>query len=194
MSLSLIWRRMIAATIANGGTRYVPHLLRRVDEGKGWQVVPAPEPRSKVEFKPETIEALHEGLWLVVNGAGTGGNAKIAGKDVAGKTGTAQVISLQGGKGKTDFELRDHGWFVFFAPRNNPEIAGAVFAEHALHGAEAARIARHLMETYFAKKESRPLPEFVPPKQPATVPPSDVPRETVPAERVRGAGTGTAGH
>ena len=102
-----------------------------------------------------------------------------------GKTGTAQVISLQGGKGKADFELRDHGWFVFFAPRDNPEIAGVVFAEHALHGAEAARVARHLMETYFAKKEGRPLPEFVPPKPPVAVPPADAPREAVPVRRAR---------
>ncbi len=190
VSVTPVSMAVYVSTIANGGTRYVPHLVRRVDEGKGWQAVPAPEPRSKVEFKPETIEALHEGLWLVVNGAGTGGNAKIPGKDVAGKTGTAQVISLQGGKGKADFELRDHGWFVFFAPRDNPEIAGAVFAEHALHGAEAARVARHLMDTYFAKKEGRPLPEFVPPKLPVTVPPPDAPRDTAP---IRGTGAGTTG-
>ena len=175
------------------------HALRPAPGPRAWtraragKSVPAPEPRSKVEFKPETIEALHEGLWLVVNGAGTGGNARIAGKDVSGKTGTAQVISLQGGKARrrTDFELRDHGWFVFFAPRDNPEIAGVVFAEHALHGAEAARIARHLMDTYFAKKEGRPLPEFVPPKPPVAVPPADVPRET--GRRCRRAGAGTTG-
>ena len=76
--------------------------------------------------RPETIAALHDGLWMVVNGAGTGGNARIAGKDVSGKTGTAQVISLQGGKGKKDFELRDNGWFVFFAPRDNPHFPSVV--------------------------------------------------------------------
>ena len=55
-------------------------------------------------------------------------------------------------------DVRDHGWFVFFAPRDNPEIAGVVFAEHAEHGANAAPIAKYTMETYFAKKEGRPLP------------------------------------
>ena len=60
-----------------------------------------------------------------------------SGSDVSGKTGTAQVISLTGAKaarGKMD--VRDHGWFVFFAPRDNPEIAGVVFAEHAEHGCQ----------------------------------------------------------
>jgi penicillin-binding protein 2 len=158
------------STIANGGTRYVPHVVRAVDDGSGWKDVPAPAPKSRVPFKPETLAALHQGLWDVVNRGGTGGNARIEGKDVAGKTGTAQVISLEGAKaaaGRTEMDLRNNGWFVFFAPRDNPEIAGVVFAEHSLHGAEAARVARHAMETYFAKKEGRPLPVFVPPAEPA---------------------------
>jgi penicillin-binding protein 2 len=68
-------------------------------------------------------------------------------------------------------DLRDHGWFAFFAPRDNPEIAGVVFAEHGEHGSNAAPIARHVIETYFAKKAGiRPLPAFVPPVAPAAVP------------------------
>jgi penicillin-binding protein 2 len=55
-------------------------------------------------------------------------------------------------------DLRDHGWFVFFAPRDNPEIAGVIFAEHAEHGYLAAPIAKFAMETFFAKQEGRPLP------------------------------------
>ena len=84
------------------------------------------------------------------------GRARVPGRDVAGKTGTAQVISLQGGRaaaGRTEMDLRDHGWFAFFAPRDNPEIAGVIFAEHGEHGSSAAPIARHVIETYFAKKD-----------------------------------------
>jgi penicillin-binding protein 2 len=81
---------------------------------------------------------------------------------VTGKTGTAQVISLEGRKaanGKTTKDLRDNGWFVFFAPRDNPQIAGAVFVEHGGHGGvTAAPIAKHVLETFFAKREGRPLP------------------------------------
>jgi len=105
---------------------------------------------------------VHDGLFLVVNGAGTARRALVEGRDVAGKTGTAQVISNQGKlrAGKTGRDLRDHGFFVFFAPAKNPEIAGVVFAEHSEHGSSAAPIAKYMIETYFAKKEGKPMPAY----------------------------------
>jgi penicillin-binding protein 2 len=170
---------VMMATLANGGTRVTPHLLRAVDDGTGWKAAPAPAPQSSVQFKHTTIEAIRDGLWLVVNGAGTGGRARIPGYDVSGKTGTAQVISLEGGRaaaGKSGRDLRDHGWFVFFAPRDHPKIAGVIFAEHAEHGASAAPIAKHAIETYFAKQEKRPLPPAPKPAVPITPPVMDEPR------------------
>ena len=101
----------------------------------------------------------------------------IPGRDVAGKTGTAQVISLQGkerARGRTDQDLRDHGWFVFMAPKDNPEIAGVVFAEHGESSAAAAIVARHIIETYFAQRDGLPLPEVVTPPAPVTPPPTRV--------------------
>lgn len=171
VSVTPLSQAVMMMTVANGGTRYTPHLLKAIDNGQGWKPVPPPEPKSVVHMKPETVAAVRDGLWLVVNGAGTGGRARIVGKDVSGKTGTAQVISLTGAKaarGKID--VRHHGWFVFFAPRDNPQIAGVVFAEHAEHGASAAPIAKYAMETYFAKLEGRPLPVLAP--IPPTVPPT----------------------
>ena len=113
-------------------------------------------------MKQSTIDAVHDGLYLVVNGAGTARRALVEGRDVAGKTGTAQVISNQGKlrAGKTGRDLRDHGFFVFFAPAKNPEIAGVVFAEHSEHGSSAAPIAKYMIETYFAKKEGKPMPAY----------------------------------
>ena len=133
--------------------------------------MPAPAVADKVAFKPETLAALRDGLWMVVNASGTGGRGRVEGRDVAGKTGTAQVISNEGrarAKG-TGRDLRDHGWFVFFAPRDNPEIAGVIFGEHNEHGYLGAPIAKHVIETYFAKKEGRPLP-VLQPKNPAPAP------------------------
>jgi penicillin-binding protein 2 len=89
------------------------------------------------------------------------------------------VISISGrqaARGTTDKDLRDHGWFVFFAPRDNPEIAGVIFGEHNEHGFLGAPIAKHVVETYFAKKEGQPLPGLAPPKPaPAQPAPSAAP-------------------
>jgi penicillin-binding protein 2 len=149
------------ATLANGGTRVTPHLVKAIDDGTGLKPVPTPAPQSKIEMTPDMLNAIRDGMWMVVNGpSGTARRAAIAGKDVSGKTGTAQVISLAGrlAARNSTRNLRDHGWFTFFAPRDNPEIAGVVFLEHGIHSANAASVAKHILETYFAKKEGRPLP------------------------------------
>jgi len=173
---------VMMATIANGGTRVTPHIIRAVDEGGGWRMATPPAVAEQVAFRPQTLSALHDGLWRVVNAAGTGRRARIPGRDVAGKTGTAQVISIQGrqaarGSGR---DLRDHGWFVFFAPRDNPEIAGVIFGEHNEHGYLGAPIARHVIETYFAKKEGQPLPVLAP--APGVAPAPEPDPDTVPVE------------
>jgi hypothetical protein len=62
-------------------------------------------------------------------------------------------------------------------PKDNPELAGVIFAEHSDHGYLAAPIARHIIETYYARKEGRPLPTM--PPVPGT------PGYTVPAPPVR---------
>jgi penicillin-binding protein 2 len=171
LSVTPMSMAVMMATVANGGTRVVPRLVKATDEGEGWRPVEnPPSPFAPFQLKPDTISAVRDGLWLVVNGAGTGRRAMVAGRDVAGKTGTAQVISLEGkdrARGKTEQDLRDHGWFVFMAPRDNPEIAGVVFAEHGEHGSSAAQVARHIIETYFAERDGLPLPTIAPPRPPA---------------------------
>jgi len=151
---------LMISTVANGGTRVTPHVIKAVDDGDGWKPVVRTVTADKVAFKPETLAALHDGLWMVVNASGTGGRARIEGRDVAGKTGTAQVISNEGRARARNSgrDLRDNGWFVFFAPRDNPVIAGVIFGEHNEHGFLGAPIAKHVIETYYAKKEGKPLP------------------------------------
>jgi len=154
---------VMMASVAQGA-RVVPRLVTATSNGSAWEPAAAARPASAVTLRTETVSAVHDGLWMAVNGAGTAVRARIAGRDVAGKTGTAQVISLQGrqrarGNGK---DLRDHGWFVFMVPKDNPELAGVIFAEHSEHGYLAAPIARHIIETYYARKEGRPLPTMPP--------------------------------
>ena len=182
VSVPPIQLAQMIATIANGGTRHTPHVLKAIDRGKGWEPVPAPAPQAVHRMKEANIKALHDGLWLAVNGAGTAGRARLAGRDISGKTGTAQPnMSLETQRRLAGREeAKDHGWFIFMAPRDNPEIAGVIFAEHAEHGYYGASIAKHIVETYFAKKEGKPLPRLVLPTDktvvanatPAPVPPT----------------------
>ena len=159
VSVTPVSMAVYMATLANGGTRVTPHLLKAMDEGTGWKPIPPPAPQSKIDIDPDKLQAIRDGLWMVVNAAGTGGTARIVGKDVAGKTGSAQVISNAGRMAaRTTKNLRDNGWFVFFAPRDNPKIAGVIFAEHGIHGGNAARISHHVLDTFFAKQDGRPLP------------------------------------
>ena len=192
---------VMISTVANGGTRVTPHVLKAIDEGQGWKPVPAPAVADAIAFKPDTLAALREGLWMVVNAAGTGGRARLPGYDVAGKTGTAQVISIQGRQAArgSDRDLRDHGFFVFFAPRDNPQIAGVIFAEHGEHGYLGAPIAKHVIATFFAKKEGRPLPQLPVPAAPAAPAGADqdpdsppaLPAVAVDVAEARGAESGT---
>ena len=160
VSVTPVSMAVYMATLANGGTRVTPHLLDAVDDGTGWKPVPRPEPQSRITVDAEKLAAIRDGLWMAVNmPGGTGLTAKVDGHDVVGKTGSAQVISNEGRlAARTTRNLRDHGWFVFFAPKDNPKIAGVVFAKHGIHGGNAARISHHVLDTFFAKQDGRPLP------------------------------------
>jgi penicillin-binding protein 2 len=160
VSVTPVSMAVYMATLANGGTRVTPHLVKAYDEGKGWMPIPSPPPQSKVTIDHEKLQAIRDGLWMVVNAGGTGGRARIANEDVSGKTGTAQVISNQGraAAARSGKDFRDNGWFVFFAPRDHPAIAGVVFLEHGIHGPNAASLAHHILDVFFAKQDGRPLP------------------------------------
>src|SRR5438093_3566902 len=72
VSVTPVSMAVYMATLANGGTRVTPHLLKAVDEGSGWKTIPPPQPQSKTEIDPEKLQAIRDGLYLVVNGYGTG--------------------------------------------------------------------------------------------------------------------------
>jgi len=150
---------MFAAAIGNGGTLYRPHLLlsREVREG-----IEEDERQDyvirRVELRPRTLEVIRDAMWGVVNEDGTGGRAKIAGRDICAKTGTAQVFraSRDIDADKLPKDKRDHAWFVGFAPKDNPRIAWAVFVQNGGHGGTtAAPIARAVLERFFQKLDSR---------------------------------------
>lgn len=150
---------MIAA-VANGGNVYQPHVVRYVDrvqrDGSYKRFRVPNRVLHEVELSPSALKAVREGLWKVVNEqGGTGGNARVEGLDISGKTGTVQVIR-QVGWVKAEslpFKYRDHAWFAAFAPLNNPQMVVVVFVEHGGHGgADAAPLAKLLFESRFRDK------------------------------------------
>jgi len=103
-------------------------------------------------FNAEEIGYIRQAMSNVVNGAGTARRARLPFDDIkiAGKTGTAQVVSLSVSDGRTGpWKFRDHGLFTFFAPTENPRYAGAVVIEHGGGSGSAYPIARDVMTFLF---------------------------------------------
>ena len=131
---------VMMSTIANSGQVFRPTILR--DE-------PSALVR-KVNVRPETLEIVRDALKGVVNEpGGTGAAARSVMAEVAGKTGTAQVVGIRKDSKYLAERFRDHAWFVSFAPVEKPEIALSVFVEHGGHGGSAAApIAKKTIEAY----------------------------------------------
>jgi len=154
----------LAAMIANGGTRYRPHYVKRVEapDGSLKQEI-EPEVLSEANMKPSTLEAVRAGMRdVVMSDSGTGKKARVPGISVAGKTGTAQAVAMaeSGGTSKSPQHARDHAWFIAFAPVEAPELAVSVVVEHAGEhgGTVAAPIAGDIFKHYFSRNQG-PLPQ-----------------------------------
>jgi len=131
------------AAVANGGKLYRPYLVSKVESLDGATVREyGPELIRSIAMKQETLNRVQKALADVVHGpGGTGGAARSPAIQVAGKTGTAQVIEMKSAYLKSEqlsYFNRDHAWFVSYAPVEKPQIAIAVLVEHGGHGGEAA--------------------------------------------------------
>ena len=141
------------AMIANDGVGFTPHLVKSVQNLRTGEVREiAAQPASRIDVKPEHLAFIKHAL-AGVNKEGTSAAAfKDAKYASAGKTGTAQVFSLKGEKyseHKLDERLRDHAWFMAYAPVDAPRIAVAVLVENGGFGAAAAApIARKVFDHY----------------------------------------------
>jgi peptidoglycan glycosyltransferase len=129
---------LVAAAVANKGTIMQPHLMKVVRSPGGSLVTRVRPQVWKHAMKPHTAAILNKFMQAVVTG-GTGRAAAIPGIKVAGKTGTAET-------GQSHVYT---AWFIFFAPADNPQVAGAVVLEHQLNGfggSVSAPIAKQLMQ------------------------------------------------
>ncbi len=151
---------VMIATVANGGTRYKPLLIRSAQSLDGKSTVEFEgEVLERVQFRRRTLELVRKGLWNVVNTRrGTAWQSRVEGMDICGKTGTAQVIGRKEKETEKDAKLRqqlkDHAWFVAYAPDQDPKIAISVMVEHGEHGSSAAApIAKELIRFYLQPED-----------------------------------------
>ena len=156
---------VFSAAIGNGGTLYRPHIVlsRETQEGVD-ELVQDDYVAGRVELRPRTLRIIRDAMWGVVNEDGTGGRARLAGRDVCAKTGTAQVARASRDIDADEMRknLRSHAWFIGFAPRDDPKIAWAVFVQNGGHGGTiAAPIARAVLERFFEKQDLRSEGEAV---------------------------------
>ena len=147
---------VMCARIANRKTALYPRLVRQI----GGVDQPPPGAVEPLPFAQEHMDFLHEAMVAVTNGGGTasGGaaNLNLGPILMAGKTGTAQSHGYSGGIGahgaQGAWNMRDHAWFIAFAPADDPRYAMAVLTEHGGFGAEAsAPKAREIMRVALLK-------------------------------------------
>ena len=142
------------AGLLEGGRLPTPHLFySSQDPRTGAQLRYKAEFHEGVALAPEKLAVVEDGMWAVVNEVGgTAYGSRVAGVEMGGKTGTAQVIGRQATvrAGADKSRLQDHAWFAGFGPVNDPQMVVLVFVENGGHGnLAAAPLAKLLFETRF---------------------------------------------
>jgi penicillin-binding protein 2 len=155
------------SSIANSGPVFRPHVLKRIIDVDG-KVIKEIEPELKadtskginteVKISPEVFSVVREGLRLVSNGSrGTAGRSRIPGLEYSGKTGTSQLFQLTQDQvyakcANRPIQQRHHGWFMGYAPSNDPKIVVAILSEHSCSGSGgAAPVAKEIIKAYLQK-------------------------------------------
>ena len=140
LNVSMMQLAQYTALIANYGKTYTPHIAKGYLDDKTKKIVPFKFNEFNMPLKKSTYDVARRGMYLVVQGSGTGAALKIPDVKFAGKTGTAQ-----------NPHGKDHALFIAFAPFDDPKIAIAVIVENVGFGATyAGPIARRMIETYLS--------------------------------------------
>jgi len=147
------------ATIANRGTLYHPYLIKEVFSNTGEILERGkPEVTSKITISKKTFDLINKALFQVVNvPGGTAFGYRGKGIQMAGKTGTSQVVRISADKiyskcEEREYKLRHHALFTAYAPADDPKVAVAVIVEHGCAGSSAAApVARDMVQVYMDK-------------------------------------------
>ncbi|HEY6907358.1 MAG TPA: penicillin-binding protein 2 [Ignavibacteriaceae bacterium] len=145
VSVTPIQLAQYTALIANNGVTYTPHIVKGYLDNKTKEFIPFKFDKIDLGIDKQVFDIVKEGMFLVVNGAGTATHIKMSEIQIAGKTGTAQ-----------NPHGKDHALFIAFAPYDDPQIAVAVVVENVGFGATyAAPIAKEMIKAFLLKDKTR---------------------------------------
>jgi penicillin-binding protein 2 len=156
--------RAISA-ISMGGKMTVPHVTNPSDLPKNYTEAAHFTDVTDVPLDPEGWNYITDAMERVLEPGGTSPLAAIKGIEIAGKTGSAQVVSLENrAKHKDNADLAQNGWFVGFTPRRNPDVVVCVLFQGGEHGRLAARLATQVIKAYVDKQRRTPTKMVEQPK------------------------------
>src|ERR1700727_3526264 len=148
--------RAISA-ISMGGRMVVPHVVDPQELPSGYVETSHVSETKSVPIDPNGWTFITDAMSRVLLPEGTAPSAHVVGIDIAGKTGSAQIVSLATrARFKNSEELAQNGWFVGFTPRRNPDIVVCVLFEGGEHGKLAARLATQVLKAYVDKQRRAP--------------------------------------
>ena len=148
--------RAIAA-ISMDGRMVVPHVADPAGLPPGYLEVNHLDAVKSIPIDPNGWNLITDAMSRVLLPEGTAPSAHVPGIDIAGKTGSAQVVSLATrAKHANNEALNQNGWFVGFTPRRNPDIVVCVLFEGGEHGKLAARLATQVIKAYVDKQRQQP--------------------------------------
>src|SRR6266852_4437616 len=148
--------RAISA-VSMGGKLVVPHVADPAGLPPGYLEGNHYSEVKDIPFDPNGWNVITDAMGRVLLPEGTAPMAHIPGIDIAGKTGSAQVVSLATrAKHQNNESLAQNGWFVGFTPRRNPDVIVCVLFEGGEHGRLAARLATQVIKAYVDKQRRQP--------------------------------------
>jgi len=145
------------SAISMGGRMVVPHVVNPQVLPPGYVEAAKYTEVKNVAFDPEGWTAITDAMVKVLEPGGTAPSAHVPGIEIAGKTGSAQIVSLAlREKYKNEEDFAQNGWFVGFTPRRNPDIVVCVLFQGGEHGRLAARLATQVIKAYVEKQRRTP--------------------------------------
>ncbi|MFY9559773.1 MAG: penicillin-binding protein 2 [Terriglobales bacterium] len=145
------------AAVSMDGRLVVPHVVNPTGLPEGYVEILRYTEVKNIPIDSNGWNLITNALARVVLPEGTAPSAHVPGIDIAGKTGSAQTVSLAlRAKHKNDEDFAQNGWFVGFAPRRNPDIIVCVLFEGGEHGKLAARLATQVIKAYVDKQRRTP--------------------------------------